>query len=420
MNLERRDSLLGAEARGPVDFLRSPLAIRTRTEEVLQAGLAGDLAHFSVDMGRMPALIERVVKLTREAYPALDFPHHGRFGHLRVGDVDRLGWLEEGLGDASEEEKARARIDLVVTSVLLDAGAGMAWRYREERTGLEMGRSEGLAMASYAMFEDGLFSANDDAPYRADADALDALDVSALAGGFQVTSQNQMHGLEGRCELLARLGSAMRASPQVFGADNPRVGGLYDYLRGRSQDGVLAARRILTAVLEGLGPIWPGRIELDGVNLGDVWRHPAAGGGGASAGLVPFHKLSQWLVYSMVEPLEMSGLRVTGLDELTGLAEYRNGGLLVDDGVLVLKDASASERAHPVGSELVVEWRALTIALLEHIATGMRDAFGKTAEELPMSKVLQGGTWMAGRQAAQEKRADGAPPIRIQSDGTVF
>ena len=420
MNVERRDSLLGAEARGPVDFLRSPLAIRSRTEEVLQAGLAGDLSHFEVDLERMPALIERVVKLTRQAYPALDFPHHGRFGHLRVGDVDRIAWLEEALGDASEDEKARARIDLVVTSVLLDAGAGMAWRYREERTGLSMGRSEGLAMASYAMFEGGLFSAQEGSPYRADADALDALDVAALAAGFQVSSQNQMNGLEGRCELLARLGSAMRASPEMFGAQDPRVGGLYDYLRARSSGGVIAARRILTAVLDGLGPIWPGRIELDGVNLGDVWRHPVAGGGGASAGLVPFHKLSQWLVYSMVEPLEMSGLRVSGLEELTGLAEYRNGGLLVDDGVLVLRDPSASQRAHAVGSELVVEWRALTVALLERIATGMREAFGKTPEELPMSKVLQGGTWMAGRQAAQEKRADGAPPLRIQSDGTVF
>ena len=43
---------------------------------------------------------------------------------------------------------------------------------------------------------------------------------------------------------------------------------------------------------------------------------------------MPFHKLSQWLAYSLIEPLEEAGIAVTGLDELTALAEYRNGGLL--------------------------------------------------------------------------------------------
>ena len=46
--------------------------------------------------------------------------------------------------------------------------------------------------------------------------------------------------------------------------------------------------------------------------------------------LVPFHKLSQWLSYSLIESLERSGLKVLHIDQLTGLAEYRNGGLFVD------------------------------------------------------------------------------------------
>ena len=69
--------------------------------------------------------------------------------------------------------------------------------------------------------------------------------------------------------------------------------------------------------------------------LGDCWRHPAAGAAdGLSRGWMPFHKLSQWLTYSLLEPFEWAGVQVDGLDALTGLPEYRNGGLLLDAGVL--------------------------------------------------------------------------------------
>ncbi|MGE0634502.1 MAG: DUF1688 family protein, partial [Pseudobdellovibrionaceae bacterium] len=40
--------------------------------------------------------------------------------------------------------------------------------------------------------------------------------------------------------------------------------------------------------------------------------------------------------------------------------------------------------------------------------------------EFPLAKVLEGGTWWAGRFLAAEKRQGGPPPIQIKSDGTVF
>ena len=55
---------------------------------------------------------------------------------------------------------------------------------------------------------------------------------------------------------------------------------------------------------------------MGGVNLGDVWRHSQITGPGLTAGLVPFHKLSQWLTYSLIEPMLVAGITVTGLDEL--------------------------------------------------------------------------------------------------------
>ena len=162
--------------------------------------------------------------------------------------------------------------------------------------------------------------------------------------------------------------------------------------------------------------IWPSRLAL-GVNLGDVWPHPAAGGAGPSAGLVPLHKLSQWLTYSLIEPLTEAGLIVSGLDRLTGLAEYRNGGLLLDTGVLAPRHPAVLGETHRPGDEVIVEWRALTVALLDRLAPLVRQRLG--VRDLPLASILEGGTWAAGRRLADERRG-GATPIPIDSDGTVM
>ena len=247
-----------------------------------------------------------------------------------------------------------------------------------------------------------------------------ALVEAALAEAFQVSAENPLVGLGGRVELMRALGRALRARSDLFGSD-ARIGGLVDHLVERANGGgVLPAAEILAAVLDGLSPIWPGRLSLGGVGLGDVWPHPKAGGEGPSAGLVPLHKLSQWLSYSLVEPLEELGLSVVELDRLTGLAEYRNGGLFVDMGVLRPKHEELTRVRHAPGDEPVVEWRALTIALLDRTAARVRERLGVDAQALPLAKVLEGGTWHAGREVALERRSDGAPPIAIVSDGTVF
>jgi hypothetical protein len=109
-----------------------------------------------------------------------------------------------------------------------------------------------------------------------------------------------------------------------------------------------------------------------------------------------------------------------GVDELTGLPEYRNGGLFVDTGVLEPKHDAVLTETHEAGSEVVVEWRALTVALLDALAPLVRARLGKTAAELPLAKLLEGGTWSAGRRIARERRPGGGPPVTVASDGTVF
>jgi hypothetical protein len=266
----------------------------------------------------------------------------------------------------------------------------------------------------------GAFSSHPDNPLRADAKALSALKPERLEQAFQIRADNPLVGAAGRIALLQVLGRVLAEHTDLFGEQDARVGNLFDYLAGRAVDKQLPAREIFDAVLRGLAPIWPGRVQLGGENLGDVWHHDAIRRDDPSSGLIPFHKLSQWLTYSLVEPLEEAGLRVTGLESLTGLAEYRNGGLLVDLGVLALRQPSDFEQAHDVGSELVVEWRALTLALLDELAELIRERLGLDAERMPLIRILEGGTWAAGRRAARERRPGAGPPITVSSDGTVF
>ena len=428
-------------------YLRTPAAIRERCDRLFTLACADQLHHFRCNLTKLDAVANYVIEVIRDEYPDLDIPFHSRWRHFEVGNVPRLAELEQNLAGLTPLEKAQTKFDLAIVSVLLDAGAGADWQYREQETGLVFRRSEGLAVASFRMFCQGAFSTNPERPLQADALGLQGLTAQKLAQGFQVSEANPLLGVEGRLELLQRLGQALLAIPQLFGDSNSRPGNLVNYLldcsypslslvmksaagwgvgdRGGSQ-GVsktknqLPASVVLSAVLEGLGSIWPGRLAIAGVNLGDVWIHPALKGDNPTDQYVPFHKLSQWLTYSLLEPLQELGVEITGLDEMTGLPEYRNGGLCLDLGLLNVKDTAILQEPHLPGSEVIVEWRALTVSLLDRIAAAIRQQLHLNATELPLVKVLQGGTWTAGRRIASQLRVGGVPPIQIESDGTVF
>jgi Protein of unknown function (DUF1688) len=401
--------------------LLSADAVRQRAHRLLAIGVGDRLQHFRVDLARLDVAADLVVENTRKAYPGLEVPFHSRWRHFVVGEQDRWAAIASAMPLSNRFERARAQFDLAITSVLLDAGAGPRWSYRDAATGARVGRSEGLALASLAMFADGALSVQSETPLRADASALAKLTSDTLRRYFQASDSNPLAGLEGRAALLRRLGVAVATKPEIFArADAPRPGGLLDHLVWRAGGGPIAAPVILSDLLRHLGPIWPSRLELGGIDLGDCWRHPAMTTDDATSGLVPLHKLSQWLAYSLIEPLQAAGFEVTDIDGLTGLAEYRNGGLFMDTCVLVLRDPGEVEREHDVGSTLVVEWRALTVALLDRLAQLVCQRLGKDAASFPLARILQGGTWAAGRAIAYQRRADGAPPLKVVSDGTVF
>nr|WP_139858587.1 URC4/urg3 family protein [Bradyrhizobium ivorense] len=401
--------------------LLNAAAVRERAHRLLAIGLEDQLPNFSVHLDRMDATAELVVQTTRAAYPSLAVPFHSRWRHFSINGVDRWAALAIQVEWPDRAARARAEFDLAMVSVFLDAGAGPSWRYCDPVTGSAIGRSEGLGLASLAMFAAGAFSSDPRQPLRADADAVANLSVTDLASGMQVSDANPLVGIDGRVNLLRSLGRLVASNPAVFGRfDTPRPGGLFDHLASLADDRKLPAATILSELLRELGPIWPSRLTLGGIALGDCWKHPMLTTGDATSHLMPLHKLSQWLAYSLIEPLQNAGIAVTDIDGLTGLAEYRNGGLFVDNGVLTFRDEAAALREHDVASPLVVEWRGLTVALLDCTADNVRRRLGLDAAALPLAKILEGGTWAAGRRLARERRADASPPVKIISDGTVF
>ncbi len=452
--------------------LHDPATIRLRCASVMRAVEDNLSPSFRLDREALPALAERVARLTRERFPTLAIPLHSRWRHFEAGGVDRKAEMDTQLAGADRLAVARARFDLAVVSVLLDAGAGAQWRYTEGQNlgaaakpraaadellamldraatapagdapaaapapaaGQAYTRSEGLGVASFRAFMAGAFSSRAGEPLRADAGALRHVDTAALRAVFQSNPNNPVVGLEGRAALLARLGATLAEEAGRDAArgrpTEARPALLFDRVTQFGQRSSVGVTELLGEVLRTLAPIWPRGARIKGVAAGDVGAHRWAGDalpGGAhdptTGGWVPFHKLSQWLTYSLLEPLQWAGIEVTGLDGehgLTGLPEYRNGGLFIDGGVIVPRSPTLLERTHKPEDEAIVEWRALTVCLLDELAVMVRQQLGRDEHTLPLACVLEGGTWAAGRALAAELRPGGAPPLKVDSDGTVF
>jgi hypothetical protein len=101
----------------------------------------------------------------------------------------------------------------------------------------------------------------------------------------------------------------------------------------------------------------------------------------------------------------------------------------MDLGVLALKPGALPSSLFPSGPDApprlppshpaIIEWRALTVILLDRAADAIRARRGLKEDQLSLAQVLEACTWKGGRELAAQKR-DGGPPIEIESDGTVF
>ncbi len=468
------DRTAAAPHAGLLTVLRDPRTIRARCAAITQAVADDRSGWFRLDRSRLPVAAARVVAVMQRRFPDGRIPLHSRWRHFEAGGVDRKAELDAALAHLSVIDRARAQFDLTVVSVLLDAGAGPQWSYTDRPAALptaalpahrvsrddllaaldqasttsnpppaapappptdaepaaggnenrRYSRSEGLGVATFRAFMAGVFSSDKAAPCRVDAGALRQVDAAVLRAVFQSSPSNPLVGLEGRAGLLSRLGDALAFEARRDGLQ-PRPALLFDRVTAGGTRTEVTAAELLQQVLQALGPIWTSGGMVMGVRAGDAWPHrwagmeTADGDDPVTRGWVPFHKLSQWLTYSLIEPLQWAGVTVSGLDALTGLPEYRNGGLLIDCGVIVPRSPRSLDQRWKPGDELVVEWRALTVTLLDELADQVRAQLGLGADAMPLACILEGGTWVAGREIAAELRG-GAPPLQIDSDGTVF
>lgn len=436
----------------PAGYLRSIYAVRERSKLVLEKAKANQLKHFTVDMSKFQDTAGYVVSIIKRDY-APDYssiPPHGRWQHFEVGGRPRIDQLMASWpSTVDNQERTRRLIDLFLVSVLLDAGAGTKWQYKSKESGKIYRRSEGLAVASLEMFKAGIFSSDASEPCQVDSAGLKRLDVKTMARGLQVTEDNPIDGLEGRTGLLMRLADALQ-NQQVFGLE-ARPGNMLDYLLSHpstqaSSVPIIPLPTLWSVLMDGLSPIWPAtRTQIDGVSIGDAWpcsvmpSHPTH----PWENIVPFHKLTQWLTYSLMVPMtKLLNVYFAGSELLTGLPEYRNGGLLIDTGLLTLKaedsqrglaqyQRNAQLKGQPnmevvplftADDDVIVEWRAVTVGFLDELLAEVNSLLGLTGnEKLSLAQMLEAGSWKGGREIAEVSRPNTKePPIMILSDGTVF
>ncbi|EIM87514.1 DUF1688-domain-containing protein [Stereum hirsutum FP-91666 SS1] len=434
---------LGMSLQSKVEYLRTLPAIRERCGRVHDLAKQGRLQYFDYHPEQEDAAAEYCLQIIKRDFgnDYSSIPPHGRWRHLDAG-IPRVQPLIEKWNSSNsppdQKEITKRLLDLFLVSVLLDAGAGNQWVYDDVASGQKFGRSEGLGVASINMFAEGFFSGDSQQPYKVNAAGLEKVTVERTTQAMQASDSNPMAGLEGRTSLLQNLSEALRKSPEFFGEEG-RPGNLLDFLETQSVAAEGGVRRVPAAALwyaliVGLAPIWPtDRTTLGGVPLGDVWPCEVLRASAKEEGdeLVPFHKLTGWTTYSLVEPIEkVLGWKFEGLEDLTGLPEYRNGGLLLDLGVLSLKPSAIPRSFFPPSSTIprippshpaIIEWRAMTVIELDRLADLIRSKLGLSKEQLSLAQVLESATWKGGREIAKEKRPlTSGPPIDIQSDGTVF
>ncbi|KAL4988763.1 hypothetical protein BDW68DRAFT_86647 [Aspergillus falconensis] len=437
----------------PAAYLRSIHAVRQRSHIILRKAKRNQLNHFDVDMTKFAETASYVVSIIKRDY-APDYssiPPHGRWQHFDVGGRPRVNQLLQSWPSTIDaQERTRRLIDLFVVSVLLDAGAGNKWSYKSKESGKIYSRSEGLAVATLEMFKSGLFSSDPTEPCQVDGAGLKKINVQVLAKGFQHSETNPLAGIEGRAGLLVRLADALNHQ-DFFGVD-ARPGNMLDYLLSHpstlaSSVPIVPITTLWTVLMDGFASIWPpSRTKVDGLCIGDAWpcsalpRSPPAN---AWESIVPFHKLTQWLCYSIMVPMsKLMKIHFAGAELLTGLPEYRNGGLLIDLGLLTLKPAdlerglaayrdNAQIKGQPsmevvplfsADDDVVVEWRALTVGFLDDLLEEVNGQLGLLGDDqLTLAQMLEAGTWKGGREIAEVSRPNTKePPIMIRSDGTVF
>ncbi|ODV83796.1 hypothetical protein CANARDRAFT_9356 [[Candida] arabinofermentans NRRL YB-2248] len=437
-------------------YLKSIKSVRETNACTKDLILQNKLTNFDVDLSKLDDVVDFVAETILSGYPTKEsfqtIPVHGRYQHFEGNNRPRLtNLIENEFSELSDLEKCKKVVDLFIVSVLLDAGAGNQWAFEED--GLKIGRSEGIAVASFHMFINGqLSSDSENDKYVVNGEKLLSLSTDEWTKAFQISESNPMAGLDGRIQLMRKLGSALTTNKEIFGEDG-RPGNIVDFLIKKStvtEEGYsVELEDLWMALMDGLSPVWPeeGRIKVYGKVIGDAWILQNKVNDSIKkfetedipewSRVVTFHKLTQWLTYSLFLPLQkFAGFKILNANYMTGLPEYRNGGLFVDLSLLSLKPEQLEKGlsfSKKVGfnpdiptfvpaDDVIVEWRSCTICLLDYLLPLINKKLevAGTEYELALPQLIEAGSWSSGRRIAKKLRANGGPPIELFADGTVF
>jgi len=402
-----------------LDKLQNLDTIRKQAGRLLTLAQNEKIEHFYLIEDQMPITASFVSEVIKTNYPNLDIPYHSRWRHFEKANHEVFTKFKAVMMTFPFREQGAILFELAIISVILDAGAGQTWSYHDQSSDQTYTRSEGLALAVFNMYINGAFSEEKENSWRVDGNRLYQFTADDLKSGLQISSSNPIDGFEGRLSLLKRLGKELIVNNDYFG-DERRLGHLYSFIIQQNHSQEISVRFLFQTLLQALSPIWPNGCHYKGVPIGDVWIYPPLKNQEPGSEYIPFHKLTQWLTYSLLEPLQWTGYTIKDMEALTALPEYRNGGLFIDMGVLKIRDPNILKIPQTPSSEAIIEWRGLTIALMDKLADLIRIELKMDKEKLPLAKILQGGTWEAGRIIAGKRRNKGTPPIQILSNGTVF
>ncbi|KAH9264234.1 hypothetical protein BASA83_012314 [Batrachochytrium salamandrivorans] len=348
------------------EYLKSLGSIRERTQLVLQQ--PQHLQHFDVHLDQMDAVVNAVMMLIVRDYSSpTDIPPHSRWRHfeaasaaMKLAKCDRINPLLESW---KKEMSSKGRSDTTTTGepdereqqVVIPPTERADWESEKDKAASSYNRSEGLALASLEWFMAGGLSSDTDAhPLRADATGLAAVTHESLSAAFQVNQHsNPLVGVEGRCLLLNRLGDVCAKHTEYFGSTpaSNRPGNLVDYLLDHSstlhsddgQSHTVDISLLWHVAMDAFAGVWP--------PLALVWTE------------------SFWVMCGPVEHWLLSSL--LDLDHLL------------------------NPLLNPPPS-----WRALTVGLLDMVADCVRKRLSLSKDQLPLAKVLEAGTWKAGREIA--------------------
>lgn len=376
-------------------------ALRENSNRLLQRCRDGGTS-WAWDESRFRLLPGELAKFIQSRYTDMQkIPPHSRMRHfIATGQSRAVEMVMPQMAAMNKPEAARKLIELIIISVLCDGGAGPNYVFRDDISGQQYKRSEALGLASVELYK----MLTNDASEALTFSRLSSFRLFDAGTAFQVDDNNPLNGGLKRFELLQRLGTSPLASRM------DRLGDLLnDWTAGGTTE-TISVKSLLASLIELMNGVWPARFNRDGMSYGDVFELEGV--------LYPFHKLTQWMVYSLMDALTFLRYKVVDEDSLTALPEYRNGGLLVDFEVLALRQNQAGKKIYRPEDPEIIEWRALTIAAIDGLLPAVRSALG--CSDFSLAQLLEAGTWALGRELAIRKRPLGDSPIALELDGTVF